>query len=275
MSTALAIAGSAVGGAKVIEKILGPTAEYLGEGLRDRVEKSNEKLAQVFARTKLVLGSRIDLPGGVPIKVLREVVNGAAWAENELLVEYFGGVLASSRTEVGRDDRGAYFASLVSRLTTYQLKTHHILYSGFKDRYNGKSSWNFNGPHGNNLRILTMSLKLDKYELLMEIDGPEAEQSESILQNTLLGLQSEGLIDKARYITNDIRKTRDIELLGDSHAQPGIHITCTGLGAELFLWAYGHGDRHPNDLCLDDLEISTSIEYDFDGVEFGVNHPPI
>jgi hypothetical protein len=43
--------------------------------------------------------------------------------------EYFGGVLASSRTEVGRDDRGAAFVALIGRLSSYQIRSHYFFYT--------------------------------------------------------------------------------------------------------------------------------------------------
>ncbi len=37
--TGLTILGSAIGSAKVVEKILGPTSEYIGEQLKEWTEK--------------------------------------------------------------------------------------------------------------------------------------------------------------------------------------------------------------------------------------------
>ncbi|WP_162064257.1 hypothetical protein [Vibrio taketomensis] len=46
-----------------------------------------------------------------------------------MAIEYFGGVLASSRTDIGRDDRGARIARQLDNLSSYQLRTHYIVYS--------------------------------------------------------------------------------------------------------------------------------------------------
>jgi hypothetical protein len=69
---------------------------------------------------------------------LKEILENGAWCEEELQVEYFGGVLASSRTGISRDDRGAYFTSLISRLSTYQLRSHYIFYHLFKKIFDGE-----------------------------------------------------------------------------------------------------------------------------------------
>ena len=126
--TGLAILGSAIGGAKVAEKILGPTSEYIGEQLREWTEKKVKNTANIFKNAEKKLGDKINETGKVSPKVLKGILDDGAWCEEELQVEYFGGVLASSRTGVSRDDRGAYFVSLISRLSSYQLRTHFLLY---------------------------------------------------------------------------------------------------------------------------------------------------
>src|SRR5205823_3226803 len=54
---------------------------------------------------------------------------GSYW-DDELGAEYLGGVLASSRTEAPRDDRSASLIALVSRLSTYALRVHYLMYAG-------------------------------------------------------------------------------------------------------------------------------------------------
>lgn len=63
-------------------------------------------------------------PGAVPPKVLKGIIGEAPFCDDELSAEYFGGVLASSRTGVSRNDRGAAFAALVGRLSAYEIRAH-------------------------------------------------------------------------------------------------------------------------------------------------------
>src|ERR1700761_7877688 len=124
--TGLTVLGSAIGGKKIAEKILGPTADYIGEQLKEWTKKRVENTAKIFQNAEKKLGDKINESGQVSPKVLKGILEDGAWCEEELQVDYFGGVLASSRSGITRDDRGAYFTSLISRLTTYQLRTHYL-----------------------------------------------------------------------------------------------------------------------------------------------------
>lgn len=58
--TGLAILGSAIGGAKVAEKILGPTSEYIGEQLKEWTKKKVKNTANIFKNAEKKLGSKIN-----------------------------------------------------------------------------------------------------------------------------------------------------------------------------------------------------------------------
>lgn len=108
----------AMGGAAVaaylskdgVSKLLGPTAEYLGGELKDLVEKSQHNLASVFRRAEQKCGPKLEAEGIVNPRVMKHVYEEARFSENELLAEYFDGVLASARTKDGKDDRGVYYS---------------------------------------------------------------------------------------------------------------------------------------------------------------------
>jgi hypothetical protein len=106
-ATGLAILGSAAGGAKTIEKILGPTAEHVGVGLKNWTEHRVQNVARIFRKAAQKLGPDIETPGVVSPKVLKEVLDEGSYSDDELTTEYFGGILASGRTPNGRDDRAA------------------------------------------------------------------------------------------------------------------------------------------------------------------------
>ena len=127
--TTLSLAITAYVAKDVIAKVLGPTADYLGEGLRDFTKRRLQTIGRIFSNAFEKLDCRLDEPGQVPPRILKTVINEGSYYEDPLAVEYFGGVLASSRTELGRDDRGARVAKVIDDLSTYQLRTHYLLYS--------------------------------------------------------------------------------------------------------------------------------------------------
>lgn len=71
----------------------------------------------------------------VPPLVMRDVLDDGSYRDDELTASYYGGILASSRSGISRDDRGAAFTALVGRLTTYQLRAHNILYRTINHLY--------------------------------------------------------------------------------------------------------------------------------------------
>ena len=59
-ATGLTILGTAVGSAKLLEKFLGPTAEYLGDGLKSWTEKRVNNTKRIFHRATALIGDRIE-----------------------------------------------------------------------------------------------------------------------------------------------------------------------------------------------------------------------
>lgn len=250
--TGLTILGTAVGGAKVVEKILGPTSEYIGEQIKEWTKKKVENTANIFKNAEKKLGNDINENGKVPPKILKGILEEGAWCEEELQVEYFGGALASSRTGVSRDDRGAYFVSLISRLTTYQLRTHYLFYELVKSHFNGNS---VNMDDGNNWRDLEIFIPFETFYHAMDFTEEEADNWGNLLSHVMWGLNKEELITNFSWGGEDHIKKKF------KHAESnGIIFQPTKMGVELFMWAFGHGQKNPNDFFKEDITFSSEIE---------------
>lgn len=231
--TGLALLGGAVGSAKLVENIPGPTADYLGGGLRNWTEKGAQNLGAVFRNATHKLGDRIEQPGTVPPKVLKAVLDEGAFSEDPLAAEYFGGVLASSRTEVGRDDRGAAFAGLIGRLTTYQLRSHYFFYATIRELY-ASLDVNLGVPNG---RLQCQSfIPFSSYLTAMEFTA--AENADIILSHVMFGLTREDLIESPFQFG----KQEHVRQFYAAAKSGGILFAPSALGVELFLWAHGRGD---------------------------------
>src|SRR6185503_17313077 len=89
--------GTYFGLKELVPKILGPTADYIGAGLRGYTERASANVRRIFENAGTKLGEELDKPGQVSPKVLKEILGEGCVAEDELAAEYFGGVLASSR----------------------------------------------------------------------------------------------------------------------------------------------------------------------------------
>jgi hypothetical protein len=244
-NTGLAILGTAIGSAKVVEKILGPTAEYIGGGVKTWTEKRVDNVARIFEQAKKKLGDKLDNEGTVPPKVLKTVLDEGSFCDDQLAAEYFGGVLASSRSEVSRDDRGASFAALVSRLTTYQIRTHFFFYNLIKLIFNGDPI-SISSPEGSGK--LTTYVPFNSYAAAMEFSPKE--NLEVILTHVMFGLTKEGLIGPQFHFGP---KEEMSKLYGQTIGD-GIVFQPSALGAELFLWAYGRGDLQVSRLLNSDVQ---------------------
>ena len=255
--TGLAILGSALGGAKIIEKILGPTAEYLGDGLHNWTKRRVHNVAGIFTNAGSKLGDRIDEPGSIPLRVLKEILDEGSYCDDPLMAEYFGGVLASSRTQISRDDRGAYWTSLVARLSTYQIRSHFLIYRAIYDRFQSPNfDFDINDP-GERPK-LSVLIPYSEYWRSMDFTNPkELSQVDSLLSHALFGLHREGLIESFHYGNKENLKIHiGRQFIPD---EGGIWITPSSLGMELFSWVNGQGNLPLSTLFHQTLGIPEGI----------------
>ena len=244
-ATGLTILGGAIGSSKIIEKLLGPTADYLGGEIKGYTEKGLNNLGRVFRHASNTLGERIEEPGQVPPKVLKGILDEGYFSEDQLSAQYFGGVLASSRTGIQRDDRGTSFIKLIGRLSTYQIRTHFIFYTILKS---------ICGIRHDNLGILTERQKFKiwipfpLYSTAM--DFRPGENPNVLLQHIMNGLTREELIDGSWNMgsTEHIKKNENLKV--DSS---GIVFRSSAVGLELYLWAHGESSVAVSDFLSADF----------------------
>ncbi len=228
-----------LGGKDIIVKLLGPTASYLGQETKNMVQKCNVNIGRIFNRATKLLGNKIEQPGVVNPRILRHIINEGAFCEDELSAEYFGGVLASSRSEVSRDDRGTSIIALLSRLSTYQIRTHYIFYHILKNLFDN-SGINIADSEGRNR--LEIYIPFSVY--LKAMDFGKNENMALLIEHAMFGLWKERLIEEFfRYGSKEYLKQVFAKVTED-----GIIFQPTCLGAELFLWAYGKANLQTTDL---------------------------
>jgi hypothetical protein len=248
--TGLTILGSAIGGAKVVEKILGPTADYVGNQLKEWTAKKVDNTSKIFKNAEKKLGSKIEQEGRVPPKVLKGILEEGSWCEEELQVEYFGGVLASSRSGVSRDDRGAYFVSLITRLSSYQLRTHYLIYQSIKNHFDGQD---MNVGDSLDRSKMEIFISYETYAKAMDFTSQEIGNFHPLMQHSIWGLNKEELIATFQYGSEDYLKNRYKNV-----NEAGIIVQPSNLGIELFMWAYGYGQQSTKSF----FEITTEFNND-------------
>lgn len=218
-----------------ITKILGPTADYLGVSLKDFAKKRADNVGRIFANAEKKLGDKINQPGQVPPKVLKTIIDEGSYSDDTIAVEYFGGVLASSRTESGRDDRGARIGKILDNMSVYQIRSHYIVYTIIRKLFKD-SKYLFNQEDRHKMEIF---IPWNTYVNSMDFDKTENEQFISIVNNTFFGLNKDDLIETFYYgpIEHIHKKFPEAK-------DGGIVVSPSALGAELYLWGFGFGDKN-------------------------------
>ena len=233
-----------------LQKLLGPTADYLGQGLRDFTQKRAQTIGQIFKKAESKLGEKLATPGEVPPKVLKAIIDEGSFSNDTLAVEYLGGILASSRTEHGRDDRGARIAKITDALSTYQLRTHYLIYTTVRSLFAGRGlSLNMEGRPK-----MQIFIPFSGYIEAMDFSETEQRQLTSLFGHIFFGLHGDNLLEGEWQYGN---KDSIVKKFAGA-TEGGIVCQPSALGAELFLWAFGQSDK-PLDYLFDP-EFSPVVE---------------
>lgn len=226
-------------------KMLGPTADYVGGEVKNFVEKCNVNLDNIFIRAKEKLGSRIDEEGQVSPRVLKHVIDEGRFCEDSIVADYYGGVLASSKSEIERDDRGVSVLSSIKSLSVYQLRMHYLFYSLVYSLYKGKGK-----SLGTDRAQMSIYIPLSVYLEAMAFSP--SEDASAILIHSVEGLVRSGLVDaKFRYGSQEY-----LAKLFPAATEPGFILTPSVFGAEVFLWGQGVKGATGHEVVQDTLLLS-------------------
>ena len=243
-----------------MEKILGPTAEYLGGGLRAWTEKRVQNVATIFNKAQEKLGPEIEKAGSVPPRVLKEVLDEGSFCDDELTAEYFGGILASSRTPSGRDDRGTTYLRLTSELSAYQIRFHYICYFWWREFYRGSG---LRMTFDEDLNKMWFFLPYSFLVPTMEFSSSEPVME--ILLHCTSGLARAELIDIAAWGTPDHLNTFGKSRSWNEVTEPGMTACPKQFGIDYFLWAIGAGSVNRADFLSPQLKLPKLPDIKFHG----------
>ncbi len=113
-----------VPGEWAVEKVLGPVLGEIGEDVKKLYALGRDKIAQVAIRKIKDLGDGKK----ANLRVARDVFWNGSYTDESICAEYFGGILAASRSQDGKDDTGVFYVDIIKSLSSGQLKMHYILY---------------------------------------------------------------------------------------------------------------------------------------------------
>jgi hypothetical protein len=161
-------------------------------------------------------------------------MDAGSYCEDEISAEYYGGILASSRSEDSKDDRGVPLIDLLKSLSTYQIRTHYIFYSLIRRVY-------LDSPHEINISSDRMGVFIPNIVYKNAMNIPPDDNKGIIASHSIIGLFQKGLISE-KYFSGNVEylKSRILsKQLQDLITCPGIIFFPTHIGIYLFLWANG------------------------------------
>ncbi len=204
-----------VPGEWVIKKVLGPVLDELGSDFKKLYSIGRDKI--VLSAIKKIKnpedGARANL------RVARDVFWNGSFTDEAICAEYFGGILASSRSSDGKDDRGIYYLDIIKSFSSNQLRLHYIIYHALNKLLVAT-------PEKGNLNI-GMSSELQNEELWFS--RGEFEEIGLKIEADLTALYCKGLIGSFKY---NVHKLKNGELFYY------IKIAPTILGVHLFAIAF-------------------------------------
>lgn len=195
----------------VANKLLGKTAEKISEDIANLYTAGKDKIVAVAIRKT----TNIDDGKQTNLRVTRDVFWGGSFTDEAICAEYFGGILASARSEDGKDDSGVYYVDIIKSLSSAQLHLHYVIYRSlnkFLITDNTKAALNV----GQSTELCSIRFYISAVEL-----GAMGLKIDTDLE----ALYRKGLLHEYKYGTHIIDQTK---------ALPYVMIVPTTLGVQLF-----------------------------------------
>jgi hypothetical protein len=228
----------------LIRRMFGPSADVVGEALSRVVEQRTHNLGRIVKNAEGKLTDKQLDNGSIPLRVVGALLQSGSFCEDTVSVEYLGGVLASAKSGMPRDDRGAKWIQTVTSCSAYDLRLHYLLYAGF---HRFVQQWERPSPlpRWDDLNFMRRRLGslLFNYEHVvkgMDFDEAESANHDSIIRESLYELHRARLIEYYEVSSRG-------ELSGTTGRQIpfGINLEFTPgpSGIQLYMYALGMGHQ--------------------------------
>lgn len=228
------------GGRELLVRVLGPTADCLGEKLASTAKNIFESAA------KKISFHRVPEENSVSPAIIHQMAYDWIYDDEQIFSEYYGGILAASKK--GQNDIGKAIAQTITRLPAYALRLHFIVYNAMKNTFLGKT---INLGKSYDCGLCCICIKKTDLDLAMGFEDGQADDPRLIYGTCLNALAREDLIYHDFY--SGRAKKFDAMF---SMSEPGIVVGPSYSGASLLSWAGGYGLLRPSDFFSSDLEFS-------------------
>lgn len=221
----------------LLTRLIGPSVDVIGANWADKLREKN--MQRLLDKTEKRAKAREDAgqdPGFANPRVASQVFESAQYADGEVVAEYLSGVLASSRNPEGTNDAGVAWSTVVSRLSSDQLKLHYAIYASARPVVIAKGFAKANEAHN-----LELVLQLDALLLAAQLLPIEH------MADAIDGLMREGLIgDGYRYGSTEHvfaqKSAGNPEIAARYPHSNGLQLSLSIHGMRLFVWGNGAGN---------------------------------
>lgn len=239
LSTAVGLLGPSA----LTLKMLGPTADYVGEGVKSWAEARVLNVRGIFAKAETKIESpALVADGAVAPRVLRGILDDGSFIEDELTQDYLGGVLASSHSEGGRDDRAATYIDVLARLSNYQIRAHYLLYRAAQRIAADLPGIDLSSVAGRDA-LGPLFARFPGVWLALALSDAEMDNVAALLAHSMVGLHREGLIAVQWRYSTDPEELREMSDCDRRFPSGGLEFGLSMFGIELFCAAHGFKDE--------------------------------
>lgn len=112
-----------------LKKLLGPVFDDVGVDLGKLYAAGRDRIVGAATRKT----KNIDDGKRANLRIARDIFNNGAFSDSEISAEYFGGLLASARSEDGKDDGSIYYLEIIKSMSSAQMKLHYLMYAALNE----------------------------------------------------------------------------------------------------------------------------------------------
>lgn len=200
------------------KKLLGKTFDIVSTDISKLYEKGRDKIFEKASEKT----PNVNDGKSANLRVTRDVFWNGSFTDEAICAEYFGGILASSRSVDGKDDAGVYYVDLIKSLSSDQLKLHYLIYLSFNKYFVVESSKSQLNP-AQESELVRETVFLSHNELLQIIGVKD-------IGRDLHAIRAKGLIGNFQ-IQNHFLKD-------GSQVVPYLKVSPTSLGIQLYAVAF-------------------------------------
>lgn len=194
------------------KKLLGKTFDVVSADIAKLYEKGRDKIIE--KATKKINDENDGRSAN--LRVTRDVFWNGSFTDEAICAEYFGGILASSRSDDGKDDTGVYYVDLIKSLSSNQLKLHYLIYLSFNKYFVSDPSKSKLNP-GQETELSSENIFLSINELL-QITG------ENDIGRDLHAIHAKGLLGNFQTQNHPLKDGRQVPYLKVSPKSLGIQL---------------------------------------------------